>query len=168
MNVSEVLTDGFDRIKEQVHAALEGLSSEQLSVRLDADANSIAWLVWHLSRVQDDHVANIAGMPQVYDSGGWDSRFDLPFDRSDIGYGHDSDQVGKVSSDAATLLGYHDAVHDQTVKFIGSITESGLDRVVDENWNPPVTLGVRLVSVISDDLQHVGQAAFIRGIVERR
>jgi uncharacterized damage-inducible protein DinB len=76
--------------------------------------------------------------------------------------------VGKVDVDAEILAGYVDAVHARTVEYLDTLTAEDLDRVIDENWDPPVTLAVRLVSVVSDDLQHIGQAAFIRGVVERR
>jgi hypothetical protein len=58
-------------------------------------------------------------------------------------------------------------VYDQTVRYISSITDDDLPRIVDTSFDPPVTLAVRLVSVISDDLQHAGQAAFVRGLIER-
>jgi hypothetical protein len=51
---------------------------------------------------------------------------------------------------------------------VRSLSEADLTRVVDRNWDPPVTVSVRLVSVIADDLQHVGQAAYVRGILQRR
>ena len=58
-------------------------------------------------------------------------------------------------------------MHAQTIALVSGVTDADLSRVVDEAWDPPVTLGVRLVSVISDGLQHAGQAAFIRGILRR-
>ena len=169
MDVAALLTDAFSRIGEEVHAAVEGLSEEQLAFRVDADANSIGWLVWHLSRVQDDHVAGVAGGEQVWTAQGWAERFGLPFRVRSIGYGHSSDDVAAVRVESPDLLtGYYDAVAARTLDYVGGLTEGDLDRVVDEAWDPPVTLGVRLVSVIDDCAQHAGQAAFVRGIVLRR
>jgi Protein of unknown function (DUF664) len=168
LNSADLLVDSFGRIKEAVHAAVSGLTPADLEVRLDADANSIAWLVWHLTRIQDDHVSDVADLEQTYTASGWAKRFDLPLDVSDSGYGHTSAQVGSVRADVDKLLGYYDATHEATIAFLVGISDSDLDRVVDTRWDPPVTLGVRLVSVVADDLQHVGQAAFIRGILERR
>ncbi|MFC9551570.1 DUF664 domain-containing protein [Rhodococcus sp. NPDC056960] len=168
MDHSALLTDAFDRIQETVHSVLADLPADGLTFRVDANANTIAWLVWHLTRVQDDHVAGVAGTEQVWTSGGWVERFGLPFPVAAIGYGHSADEVARVQSGAGLLREYHDAVHDRTVDYVQSIGADGLDRIVDENWDPPVTLGVRLVSVVSDDLQHAGQAAFVRGIYERR
>lgn len=162
VKIAELLTDSFGRVREVVHDVVSGLTEDQLAHRVDG-ANSIAWLVWHLTRIQDDHVADAAGADQVWPA--WADRFDLPFDLADTGYGHDREAVGKVRVPADLLLGYHDATHQRTLDYVGGLTDADLDRVVDERWDPPVTLGVRLVSVLSDDLQHAGQAAFVRGLV---
>lgn len=169
MTGSDVLTDAFDRISELVHAAAGGLSPDQLAYRADPAANSIGWLVWHLTRIQDDHVSAVRGAEQAWIEGGWVERFGLPFDAEATGYGHSSDEVGavRVGSDEL-LLGYFDAVHSQTVSYVRQLTAADLARTVDDRWDPPVTLSARLVSVISDDIQHAGQSAFIRGIIERR
>ncbi|MDA3630966.1 DUF664 domain-containing protein [Saccharopolyspora sp. WRP15-2] len=168
MTSADVLVDAFGRIQEVVHDAVAGLDPDELAARLDPAANSIGWLVWHLSRVQDDHVADVAELEQVWTAQGWAERFGLPFAVEDIGYGHDSDDVAAVRVDSAELLtGYYDAVHAQTLEFVRNLTDDDLAEVVDAAWQPPVTLGVRLVSVIGDDLQHAGQAAFVRGILER-
>ena len=162
MTSAEILVDAFGRVQETVHDVVRGLTSSQLAERLAPDANSIAWLVWHLTRVQDDHVADAFGVPQVWTEYG--KRFELPLEPYDTGYGHSSEQVAQVRVAAGDLLtGYHDAVHEQTVRLVSGVTDPDLNRVVDEGWDPPVTLGVRLVSVIDDCAQHVGQAAFIRG-----
>jgi uncharacterized damage-inducible protein DinB len=169
MTSADLLVDAFGRIREVVHDVVEGLTPEQLAFRVDAQANSIAWLVWHLTRIQDDHVADVADVEQVWTGEGWSERFGLPFDELDTGYGHRSSEVAAVQVKSADLLvGYYDAVHQRTVEFVEGLDDADLERVVDESWDPPVTLAVRLVSVISDDLQHAGQAAFVRGIVRRR
>jgi hypothetical protein len=168
MRSADVLVDAFGRVREAVVEVVEGLTPEQLTYRVDNQANTIAWLIWHLTRVQDDHVSDVRGAEQVWLSDGWMERFDLPFDPMETGYGQTSDDVAAVRVDSGDLLiGYYDAVHDATVGYVRTLTDDDLDRIVDEAWDPPVSLGVRLVSVIADDLQHVGQAAFIRGVVER-
>ena len=169
MTSAELLADAFGRIRGVVHRAVDGLTAEELALRVDPGANSIAWLVWHLTRIQDDHVAGVAQAEQVWTSRGWVERFGLPFDPGDTGYGHQADEVAAVRVDSGELLvGYHDAVHEQTTRYVEGLGEADLARVVDRSWDPPVTLGVRLVSVIADDLQHAGQATFVRGILQRR
>jgi uncharacterized damage-inducible protein DinB len=166
MNSAELLTDAFGRVQESVHDVVAGLDAEQLGARVGDDANSIAWLVWHLTRVQDDHVADVAGTEQVWVTRKWSERFGLPLPLLSTGYGHDSDDVAAVRVDSPDLLtGYYDDVHERTVAYVRGLADADLDRIVDRAWDPPVTLGARLVSVVNDDTQHVGQAAFVRGVI---
>ena len=166
---TDLLLDAFERVHEEIPQILDGLSVEDLLWRPDADANSIGWLIWHLTRVQDDHVSEVAGVEQAYTEAGWADRFALPFDPRAHGYGMSSEDVGRTQvTDPQLLVDYHADVHRRTAAFLQTVTAEDLDRVVDERWDPPVTLGVRLVSVIGDDLQHAGQAALLRGSLERR
>jgi uncharacterized damage-inducible protein DinB len=168
MTSADLLVDAFGRIRESVHDAVDSLSLKDLAFRVDSEANSIAWLVWHLSRIMDDHIAELAGTEQVWTAHGWMDRFGLPFGPRATGYGHGGDDVAAVQVEGELLAGYHDEACEQAIRYVKQITDDDLPRVVDDSWDPPVTLGVRLVSVISDGLQHAGQAAFIRGIVDRR
>ncbi|MEW1679407.1 DUF664 domain-containing protein [Streptomyces noursei] len=165
---TDLLVDAFGRIREVVEEVVDGLGPEELGSRPDGRANSIAWLVWHLTRVQDDHVAGVAGTEQIWTADEWSEAFGLPFPQADIGYGHSRKDVAKVRGLSAELLtGYHAAVHESTARFLATLAVKDLGRVVDRGWSPPVTLGVRLVSVVSDDLQHAGQAAYVRGLLGR-
>jgi uncharacterized damage-inducible protein DinB len=168
VDVAALLVDSFGRIGEEVHAVVEGLTPAQLTHRVDPQANTIAWLVWHLTRVQDDHICEVAGVEQVWTAQGWAERFALPFSPQATGYAHSPDEVAAVRVESPQLLtGYYDAVAAQTLGYVDRLTEQDLDRVVDEAWDPPVTRGVRLVSVINDATQHIGQAAFLRGVILR-
>ena len=163
-----LLVDAIGRVRETVHTAVDGLDEEQLAHRVDPRANSIAWLVWHLTRIEDDHVAGVAGSAQVWHTDGWVERFALPFERDDTGFGHSAEEVAGVRVGADLLAGYHDAVHARTVAYLRTLADGDLAEVVDTRWDPPVTRGTRLVSVVNDTTQHAGQAAFVRGLVERR
>jgi hypothetical protein len=161
----ELLTSAFAQIRDLGHSAVDGLGADQLNGQIADGANTVSWLLWHLARVQDDHVAEVAGTEQVWTGAGWADRFDLPFRPAATGYGHSADEVTRVRVDDGDLLtGYLDAVTDATLAYLETLTASDLDRVVDESYDPPVTLGVRLISVVGDDLQHVGQAAFASGL----
>ena len=96
---------------------------------------------------------------------GTPQRVGLPFDDGATGFGQSTEEVGQVRLGAGLLGEYADAVTDATVAYLATIGPDDLDRVVDESWDPPVTLAVRLVSVISDDLQHLGQAAYAKGML---
>ena len=166
MRTRDLLTYAYSQIGETLHAAVEGLTPGQLAERVRPDANPIGWLGWHLLRVQDDHLAEVAGSEQVYTAQGFATRFGRPADDTATGYGMSSLEVESLRVPSAELLlEYADAVAARSAQLLGGLTDDDLDRVVDERFDPPVTLGVRLVSVLSDDLQHVGQAAYVRGLL---
>jgi Protein of unknown function (DUF664) len=162
----DLLVDAFGRIRETVIELTDGLTEETATYRPDPDGNTIAWLLWHLTRIQDDHVAGLARVDQAWPS--WRDRFGLPFSDWATGYGQSSDEVAAVRASGDLLAGYHDDVHRLTLDYVGQIGTDELDRVVDTRWDPPVTAAVRLVSVLGDTLQHLGQAAYVHGMAERR
>ena len=165
---SELLIEAYERVGQIVHRVLDGVDETTLTARIEPEANSIAWLVWHLTRIQDDHLAHVAGREQVWTARGWIGRFALPFDASATGYGQTSDEIGQVRGvPPEVLAGYYDDVQAASTAYLRELNDDELDRVVDTRWNPPVTLGVRLVSVLADDLQHAGQAAYVKGLIER-
>ncbi len=164
---SYLIAESFGRLREAVHAVLKDGDVDLLIFRPDPEANSIAWLIWHLTRVQDDHLSEIMQDDQLWVSGGWADRFALPFDRSATGYGMTDEEVGQVRTDASLLAGYFDAVHARTIAWLPTLVTADYSRIVDPRWTPPVTLAVRLVSVLADDLEHAGQAAYVRGLAER-
>ncbi|WP_167588189.1 mycothiol transferase [Kineococcus rubinsiae] len=163
MDSRDLLLEAYGRLPDRVHAVTDGIDDATLAHRPGGDGNSVAWLVWHLTRVQDDHVSEVAGHEQAWTAGGWADRFGLDLPAGDTGYGHTPEQVGKVRASAELLAGYYDAVHAQTLDHLRTLDDAALDRVVDDSWDPPVTLGARLVSVLDDDLEHAGQAAYVLG-----
>lgn len=169
MDVSALLVEQYGRLPEIVRGAVEGLEPGELTARPGPGGNTIAWLVWHLTRVQDHHISELFGEDQLYLRDGWHERFGRGPDPDDHGYGHSSDDVASVQpASADELVGYFDAVHDRTLAYLEGLSESDLDDVVDDRWDPPVTLGVRLASILTDDLEHAGQASYARGLLERR
>ncbi|HWJ83904.1 MAG TPA: DUF664 domain-containing protein [Cellulomonas sp.] len=167
MDALDVLVESYSRIEPTLRRVVSDVADDVLTWRADPEANSIAWLAWHVARVQDAQIAPLAGTEQVWTADGWARRFDLPFDDSATGYGQDADHVAAVRTGADLLLGYLDAVTQATSAYLETLTPDDLDRVVDTRWDPPVTLGARLVSIVADDLQHVGQAAYVRGLADR-
>ena len=167
MDVADLLSDSLGRVADDVASLLDGMDVDQLAWRPDDRSNSIAWLLWHLTRIEDDHVADVAGTDQVWTSQGWYDRFGLPFPPQAHGWGHTPAEVAAVRVGGDLLAGYHAAVAAMALEYVGSLTPPDLDRIVDERWDPPVSLGVRLVSVVNEVNQHLGQAAYLRGLVER-
>jgi hypothetical protein len=162
----QILVDAFGRVRELVIDLADGLTDEIATYRPDQEANSIAWLIWHLTRGQDHQVADLAEVEQVWPQ--WQDRFGLPFDKWATGYGQGPKEVAAVRVSGDLLGAYHRDVHELTLRYLDGITAEELDRIVDTRWDPPVTAAVRLVSVIGDTMQHAGQAAYVRGLAKRR
>jgi hypothetical protein len=162
--IRELLRDAFTRLIEHVDVLTDGLTEDEANYRPSPSANSIAWLIWHSGRVQDFQLAPIAGVEQVWQTGGWVDRFGLALPRNDTGYGHGPNEVAKVQAPADLLAGYYHAVHELTLEFVAGVTAQDLERIVDRNWDPPVTASARIVSIIDDCAQHLGQAAYLLGI----
>jgi hypothetical protein len=160
----EILRDSFTRLIEHVDDLTDGLTDELASYRPTPAANSIAWLIWHSARVQDAQVCHIAKTEDVWIRDGWVERFGLDIPRNDTGYGHNAQEAGKVRAPAELLAGYYHAVHDMTLEFVKTLSVADLGRVIDRRWHPPVTASARLVSIVDDCAQHLGQAAYVRGI----
>jgi uncharacterized damage-inducible protein DinB len=165
-HAKKILVDAFERVRGLVVDLTDGLTDDIATYRPDPGANSIAWLIWHATRIQDDHVADLAQVEQAWPQ--WRERFGLPFGKWATGYGQAPKEVAAVQVSGELLGQYHHAVHEFTLRYLEGLTAEELDRVVDTRWNPPVTAAVRLVSVIGDTLQHLGQAAYVRGLAKRR
>ena len=166
MDVASLLLELYGRIPPLARGAVDGVDRDRLTERPTSGANTMAWLVWHVARVQDDHVAELIDADQLWVGGDWARRFGLDPDPSNTGFGHSAQEVATVRPDRPeVLLEYLDAVHGRTRTILEGLVPADLDRIVDRRWDPPVTLGVRLVSVADDNLQHLGQAAFLRGLL---
>jgi Protein of unknown function (DUF664) len=160
----ELLRDSFTRLIEHVDDLTDGLTDDVALYRPTPEANSIAWLIWHSARVQDFQLCDIAKTENVWTRERWVDRFGLDLPRDDTGYGHSPQDVAKVRASAELLNGYYHAVHEMTLDFVKTLSDADLERVIDRNWDPPVTASIRLVSIVDDCAQHLGQAAYLRGI----
>jgi uncharacterized damage-inducible protein DinB len=168
MDIAALLEELYGRVPPLARSAVDGLDADALVARPRPQANPIAWLVWHSARVQDHHVSELLDTEQLWVGDDWASRFGLEPDPQNTGYGHSADDVASVRPvDTAALTDYLDAVQARTVAWLRDLEAEDLDRVVDRRWDPPVTLGVRLVSIADDSLQHLGQAAYARGLLDR-
>jgi hypothetical protein len=165
MAMRDVLMRAFEAVERRFGTALEDVTPEQLAFRPDAEANSIAWLAWHLTRWQDAQVARFSDVEQLW-TGGWAEKFGRAADGSDTGLGHTSQQVGDFRASAELLQGYHQAVSARTLGYLREATDEELAReVVDQRMATTDAVYGRLVGVLSDNFQHVGQMAYLRGLM---
>lgn len=167
MTWQELLLDGYGRIYEELERALSGLTPGDLDHQPKYDSNSMGWLAWHLIRVQDGQIARLMGVEQVYIKDGWYAEFNRQPDPKDVGFGHSSEQVAAFKSpDVAIIMGYEKGVLEREKSYINSLTAEDLDRELNEPFQPLPTVGVRLISIMSDALQHAGQIAYVRGLLQ--
>ena len=166
MKWKELIIDGYSRIPELLENVLEGLTQDDLGWQPRYDCNSIGWLIWHLTRQQDAQFASLAGEEQLWVTDEWYATFNRQPEPDDVGYGHSPEQVSAFQSpEAKILLGYNRAVVERSQQYISNLSETDLDRELNEPWFQPLpTVGVRLVSILDDSILHAGQAAYVRGL----
>lgn len=165
MEGTDLIADALGRIQRTLERILPGLTIEQLAYRPSEGSNSITWLVWHLTRVQDHHISDLLDREQEWISGGWHERFGLAADPRNTGFGHDPSDVSAVRANGETLQGYYDAVYSRSLELLNSLNPEELDREINEpQYEPLPTVGTRLVSIVNDNTQHVGQAAYLKGL----
>ncbi len=170
MEWNDLLTDGYGRVLESMERTLKGLTEEDLNWQPHPDSNSIGWLAWHLVRVQDNHISSLLGEEQLWIKDKWHAKFNRPADPRDIGFGNTSEDVAAFKSpDTTTILDYHRAALERSKRYFSTLSKSDLDRELNEpQYQPLPTVGVRLVSIMADNLQHAGQAAYVRGLRQGR
>ena len=165
---SDIVLDSLNRVHELIPVVLDGLDRDDVLWRPDAGSNSIGWLIWHLCRVDDDHLGDLGGQPQVWLSG-WSERFGLPYPPNAHGYGMTAADIAAFDLPSVSLLAdYASAVAEQSRRIVTALTASDYEKVIDTRWDPPVTISARLVSVMVETAQHIGQAGYVRGLRERQ
>ena len=166
MDARDVLSEAASRPATEAKALVNTLPEGALNAHAGGHTNSIAWLLWHAGRQMDAQLAQLNGEPQVWHGQRFDSRFNLGELGDTEGYGHTAEQArAVVVEDAALLVEYLGAATAALSKYIAGLSEADLDDVIDTSWTPHVTRGVRLVSMIDDAAQHVGQAAYAAGVL---
>ena len=168
MDGAEIVADALGRINRVLHRAMDGIPAGVLNRQPTPESNSMAWLAWHLCRVQDHHISDLLGIPQLWIADGWHEKFGMARDESETGTGHTLEQVAALKVDSAELsLGYADAVLARSKQYLATVKPEDLDAEINEpQYSPLPIVGVRLVSIISDNTQHAGQVMYARGLVE--
>lgn len=165
MNVTELIQDMASR---PIAAAeqLPQLNAAQLNAHPGGHPNSIAWLLWHSGREVDVQLSHLSGRPELW--GQFRAGFGLGEVGDTLGYGHDHAEAGAVVvNDQRLLTDYLRATLEALGDYAAGLDEDDLSEVIDHGWDPAVTRGVRLVSIIDDAAQHVGQAAYAAGMLTR-
>ncbi len=166
MSPTESVVSTLQRNWAMVDSAMEGLDQETIN-RIPAEqCNSIAWILWHMSRVVDTFVnTRFQSRPQLWIAGGWHQRFGMGDDPDDRGVGWTMEQVASWSPpDLSVQLGYHQAVREAAAGYLSSATEADLAEVkVIPPAPEPRTVANALGQMVWDAVAHGGQIAYLRG-----
>ena len=169
MRATTILHNAATRPAEAAQRLRASLSSEVLNAHLGDHDNSVAWLLWHTGREIDVQTADLAGTSEAWSHEGYAQLTGIGAVGDGLGLGHTTGEAREITSDQGdALVDYVAAATDALLAYISTLTDADLDEVIDENWDPPVTRGVRLVSIIDDAAQHVGQAAYAVGALSQR
>jgi len=146
-----------------IKQSTDGLTDEQLYYQPTPESNSIAWLVWHLSRWRDYISATISGEPQIWVSAGWAQRYGMPDTRT--GMGDTPAQMTAFRVARAVLFGYVDAAHQRTVERVAALTPTQLQQPIASHTGERRPAWRALVGMCGDSAQHTGQIAYLRGMM---
>lgn len=165
MDALDLLRDVTSRPRDAAERMRPELNPVSLNARPGGHDNSVAWLLWHSGREIDAQLADLTGHEQVWTSRDFAGRFDLGPEGDGVGYGHTPEEARRILvDDPELLLGYLGAALESLEAYLDDITAAQLDDVIDEDWEPPVTRGARLISVIDDAIQHLAQANYALGM----
>lgn len=171
MNAIDILLDLAQRPIDALDLFWDRLDPAELNAHPGGHNNSPAWLLWHTGRGIDVQVADLAGHEQTWTAAGFREQFALDLAEPDMGYGHSSAQaravmLAETAESKQLLRDYLVAVTGQAKDYVRELSEADLAEVIDDSWDPPVTRGVRLVSIFGDALQHLGQVAYVTGMTD--
>ena len=171
MTWQEMIMDIFDRIAAQLAQVLEDLTPKQLNQQPGRGANTIGWLIWHLTRSHDRNMSELMGLEQLWISEGWYSRFNRKPDPAETGYRHTTKEMAAFKApDSLTIMEYHRAVLERIKDYIANYLEESI--LEQEMYSPTfdsVSPTYRVITgIINDALQHVGQAAYVRGLITKQ
>jgi len=165
MKTSDFILDTLDRMQNAVTAAVDGLSSQELTWRPGEEANSIGFTLWHQLRCEDAFVQGmIQRKPQVWVSEKWHEKLNLPENPQDVGYGYTAEQVAAFPvPELKDLLEYAEATRAQTVGYLKTMNAESLDKVVQTPFGE-LTIGQVFAILLCEITQHIGQIAYLRGL----
>ena len=165
MRIGEFIEKSLAESNGYVNEAIKGLSTDQLAFRPQRHSNSIAFLLWHLARVEDLWINRILlGGKEIYELGGWYKKFGTP--AQDSGFGYDVKTLDAWPIPKLELLrAYAAAVREKTKVYINALNTKKMDESKDFGWSRG-TIGSALSHLITEVGEHTGQIGYIRGIMK--
>jgi len=157
-----IMLDCFTRVHESLHRVFADVTEDELTREPHPP---MGWLAWRFTRVIDNNVSRLTGRDQLWIADGWHARFSMEPLPNDFGRGltHTREQVSAFRANRELVLGYHDATHERTVAYLDSLRPEDYDRELDEpQYQPLPTIGVRLVSLLDNAMQNMGQISYLK------
>jgi hypothetical protein len=166
MELHEMLAVGYSGILRTLDYTLKGLTKEDINWQPKPDCNSIGWMVWHPIRFQDMQISEFMGEEQLWIKDGWYKKWGRKADPKESGGGMTPEDLTKFKSPgAATVLAYAKAVVERSQKYFPTLKKADLDKILKGGPHKPYpTVGMMLMIILSDSLQHAGQAGYVRGL----
>ena len=165
MGATDIYLEAIKRSDADLRRALEGLTTEDVRKQPAGEgSNPISWLVWHLTRTRDNISSSIVGRKPLWESEGWGAKFGMsdgiPSFKPDNVHTFDPKSI-------ETLTGYFEAVAANSLKIIEGLQESDMSRMVESTipGRPAQPVVGRLAVILNDNIQHVGQVAYLRGLI---
>ncbi len=165
MSTTTLYADAIRRSDADLHRALDDLSTEELKKQpAGQESNPIGWLVWHLTRTRDNISASIVGDTPIWETGDWGARFGMDGEVPRFA----PEEVHLFDpKDYETLVGYFDAVAEKSLEIVEALPEEDMGRLVQSTipGRPAQPITSRLAVILNDNIQHVGQIAYLRGLI---
>jgi len=160
----DLIKMSLEENRDYIARAIKDLSPDELAWRPKPHSNNIAFLLWHLARVEDLWINRlILGGKSMYETDGWYKKFKTP--AQDSGFGYDQAKLAAWPVPTPELLqSYTAAVREKTLAFLKTTDEKKLDEPKDFILNK-ATVGWALSHLISEIGEHSGQIGYLRGVM---
>jgi uncharacterized damage-inducible protein DinB len=160
----EAIQSGLEEYLQALQRTIEGLTPDEMRWQPTPHTNHIAWLVWHLARVEDRWVSRLRQAPEVWNDEGWANRFRM--DPESNGFGQTMEEVRAMPEIALQdLMAYFDAVRVVTRHYLEQATDADLAQTYPHPRFGECTGAWIVGHILVEESQHVGQVALIRGMV---
>ena len=165
--MAEFYLETVGRADVTLKRAMEGLTDAELRQQVAGpQSNPIGWLVWHLTRTRDSIVANFSGTKTLWETE-WAAK--LGMDANPPQYKPEDVHTFDPKS-VDLLMGFFGAVEKHTADIVGKLNDADLERMVQPmvQGRPPASVAARLGVILNDNIQHIGQVAYLRGMLREQ
>ena len=166
MKGAKILSDMLEMSDSLVRRALEGLTDADLIKRPSDQDNTIGWLMWHKTRVEDIAFADASGEEQFWISDKWHEKFGMEPNPGQMGFRgfartSDEPRVQERKTFSATPTPFGRA----RLRCWRASRPRTSTRKSPPRWARPSKSGTTSGRVAADNIQHGGQICYLRGFI---